>query len=77
MAEESSSEINFDEYDDSTDSSEEEFIRQQQEKERVHLPRKSSTIWVKKGEEAELVDDKNIDRNEFDSDDEDLNCSNV
>lgn len=68
-------------YDDSTDSSEREFIEQQQkmkkEQERVHLPRKSSTIKIEKKTQAVIVDDENIDHDEFDSDDEDMNCSNL
>ena len=69
-------------YDDSTDSSEREFIEQQEkarkEKEKVHLPRKSSTILMKKEEkEVRIVEDDNIDHDEFDSDDEDMNCSNL
>ncbi|BFU20337.1 protein phosphatase domain containing protein [Entamoeba histolytica HM-1:IMSS-B] len=73
----SSSNNNFDDYDDSTDSSEEEFIRQQAEKAKVHLPRKSSTILIEKGKTAQLLADNNIDHTEYDSDDEDLNCSDL
>ncbi|KAL7722508.1 Protein phosphatase 2C [Entamoeba marina] len=67
----------FGDYDDSTDSSEEEFIRQQEEQQRVHLPRKSSTILIEKGKSAVLVSDNNIDISEYDSDDEDGNVSDI
>nr|BAN41267.1 protein phosphatase 2C, putative [Entamoeba invadens] len=77
MSDENSPNQNFEEYDDSTDSSEEEFIRQQQEKQRLHLPRKSSTILIEKTKPAVLVEDKDIDVTEFDSDDEDLNASHI
>ena len=78
MSEEEVVNEEFDECDDSTDSSEEEFIRQQKEKEfSVPLPRKSGTIEIMKNSTSVLVEDKNIIHDEFDSDDEDMNTSDV
>ena len=71
------SEGDLGEYDDSTDSSEEEFMRQQLEKQKVSLPRKSSTILVAKGTPAVLLEDTNVAKAGPDSDDEDMNATNI